>query len=954
MATKTNGLIYYKLDVDTNGYEGDFTKNCGLRGEEIDGNFNFLRGNDIKNVSFDEKGTIYITKYNGEVLTAEQIVIDEPECKTEYDFKYDSENGSLIIIKPNGEETVLTGFKQEVNTIIYHDYTLDGSGTKESPINVANVIKTGLYKPAFKVIDTTVKDENGGTSNTLPNEKNNKHDRYVTKEKCRTFGYLYSLNGIKKIEERLKEINSEWHVPSKEEWDEILNSIDSCTNPNHNRIETNIELGEYAGTILKSNEYWEPISNGKILSEDAYGFSVYPVGYCIGGGKKYYCHFGLSSAFWTSSVENNTNEYYVKKFEYNKETVGQYSFGEDFYLSLRLVKKFNGNNYNSTEDIDGLTVNCVHIPDTSLIWTKENVGFSQEQYDGFIPEKWSDYSEIDKIKYFVNDWNGNSWDKHEMKEGESIVLYESESGKMRTWILVDGLLVDTEYILETKLHAKIDNEIKTRIEEDEIIWQSIESEISIREQTDNKILTKIDNEINRAENIETELSESINSEIANREKEILIIKQIIYEDKEHLSSEIERAITEDNLLNKKIDDEINRAVYSEEKLGDELNEEKENRKNSEENFKTQITNLFDKINEEETNRKNEIDLINNKIDGNTEQIKNNKISSNKKTIIVTNNNEHGTNIDVNVDNNTIVINENGVLSVASEKLIQYVGENAIQISDTIGETKKVTLKINENDNIITNDTNGLLTSLELKWVHSDSFGAKDEIQLIGKNNKVISRIDVAEFIKDGILDNVTLNIDNPNNPYLSFEFNSASGKNKIDVPVKDLVDIYVAGNGLILDKNIFSVKIDNTSEEFLTLTNDGIKLSGIHYEINNLKDISKNYIDKKVNSLENKISTLKETDNELKSHITEINEKIIPGVSNELNALINSLGESISAIQVELNQTKTELASTKRELDDLKAKAITSINGVENEISVTVTDNTAVVGFAEDAYFVAG
>ena len=67
MATNINGLIYYKLDAQSHGYPGDITKNCGLRGEEIDGNFSFLRGNDIQDISFDEQGTMYVTKYNGEV-----------------------------------------------------------------------------------------------------------------------------------------------------------------------------------------------------------------------------------------------------------------------------------------------------------------------------------------------------------------------------------------------------------------------------------------------------------------------------------------------------------------------------------------------------------------------------------------------------------------------------------------------------------------------------------------------------------------------------------------------------------------------------------------------------------------------------------------------------------------------------------------------------------------------
>lgn len=41
------GVIYYKLDPEKNGYEGDVLKNCGLTGPEVDANFHFLRGYDI-------------------------------------------------------------------------------------------------------------------------------------------------------------------------------------------------------------------------------------------------------------------------------------------------------------------------------------------------------------------------------------------------------------------------------------------------------------------------------------------------------------------------------------------------------------------------------------------------------------------------------------------------------------------------------------------------------------------------------------------------------------------------------------------------------------------------------------------------------------------------------------------------------------------------------------------
>lgn len=925
MAIKMNGLIYYKLDANTHGYEGDITKNCGLRGEEIDGNFNFLRGTTIKNISFDEDGKLHVTKYNGEVLIAEQIKVDEPDCGNEYDFKYDSENGILTIITPQGNEIVLTGFKQENNTTIYHDHTLGGDGTKDSPINVSNIIRTGCYKPVIKFIDTTIKDENGESIYSLPNEMVKIHDRYVTKETYSKFGMLYSLDGTKKIDEHLKEINSDWHVPTKEEWDEMLNAIDYCTNPNHNKLETNIELGEYAGTILKSNTYWEPISDGKVLSEDGYGFCVYPVGYCIGGGKRYYSHFGLSSAFWTSTVENGTNEYYAKKFEYNKETVGQYTFGEGFYLSLRLVKKFNGSNYNDTEDIDGLTVNCVHIPGTSLIWTKENIGFTQESYDGFVPEKWNTYEEVNETNYFINDWNGNDWDKHILKEGESIVIHESETGEERLYILVNGTLIDRNDTLKNELNDKIN----VLTDDNSKLWQYVENETSTREQSEKEISNKIQEEIINRENSDTEILETINNEVLNREKEILLLKQNLEEFKDSTNNN-------NTLFVERLDAEISRAISADESLKNELTNEKEVRQKNEESFKIQITDLFDKIYLEEQNRVNEDNTIRQKIDDSVKQITQNKVSSIKKTLVIETN-ENGTNLDVNVDNNTIVVDENGMLSVASEKLTQYVGENSIQISDTERETKTVSLLINKNDNILINDNNGLLTSLSLKWVHADTSGQKDEIQLLGKNGNVISSIDVADFIKDGMLDNVVLNKENPNYPYLSFTFNSASGKNVIDVPVKDLVDIYLAGEGLALNEyNKFSIKIDNSSEEFLTVSNDGLKVYGIKNEITSLKNKTKDYVDTRVQRLDEDISKLNET------------------LNNEVNSKFNELLNKISEMSDTINTLNSELTNTKNQLDELKSKAITSITGANNEISVNVENNTAVVGFAEDAYFVAG
>lgn len=479
MAANLNGLIYYKLDAEVHGYPGDITKNCGLRGEEIDGNFNFLRGNDIKEISFDENGTLFVTKYDGNIISAKQV--DTPD----YDFKYEPETGILTIITPNNEEITLSGFKSMV--AVYHDYTLEGFGTKENPLKVSNTTQPGTYKPAIKLIDTTKTDENGNVLEMLPVD-NKKYDRYVTKETTNKFGKLYPLSGVKNINQRLAEINSDWHVPTKEEWDDMLNAVD-CEKPDHGKTESNVELGKIAGTVLKSEKYWEVVEDDNLKSDDYYGFTVYPVGYCGNRGKNYYGNFGRSSAFWTATVEGADNDMYIKKFEYDRETVGQFSWGENHYLSLRLVKKYDGNNFYESETIDGFTVNCVHVPGSNTVWTKENIAFSQTQYDGFSPKEW-DLIEINSnetftvVKYYVNEWNGNGWDKHEIKEGETIVLHEAESGQMHEWMRLGDTLIDTNVRFKDEL--KIDElrdelieEIETRTENNKNeIRQDLEKQIN--------------------------------------------------------------------------------------------------------------------------------------------------------------------------------------------------------------------------------------------------------------------------------------------------------------------------------------------------------------------------------------------------------------------------------------------------------------------------------------------
>lgn len=482
-------------------------------------------------------------------------------------------------------------------------------------------------------------------------------------------------------------------------------------------------------------------------------------------------------------------------------------------------------------------------------------------------------------------------------------------------------------------NAAIATEKERALQAESDLQTHINTEEAARIDGDNDNRNAIEAETLRATNAETELRTNLQAEVDRAEGEEARIESL-------LTDEIARATAKEGELNSKIDDtnahlleEINRASLAEQALEDAIKLEEKTRRDNDDALQGQITTLNQALQAESTERATQDLLLSQRIDENAKQIKENKVSSSRKTITITGPTENGTNIDVNVDNKTIVVNESGTLSVSSDALVQYVGENAINVSDVTGGTKTISLVVNPNDKILTNDVQGLLATLSLKWNHADATGEKDEIQLIGKDGIVISRIDVADFIKDGILDNVVLNSVDANNPYLSFTFNSASGKETINVPVKDLVEIYFAGNGLELNENTFSIKIDNSSEVFLTVSNDGLKLSGIQTAIDNAKLEVQTTIANEVEVLATAISNLtNDLNDEVNNRLTADN-KIENDYKTADNAVRSEFKTADDAVRSEFAladaQLRTELLGVTTNLE-------TAINGNIDALSTKV------------------
>lgn len=111
-----------------------------------------------------------------------------------------------------------------------------------------------------------------------------------------------------------------------------------------------------------------------------------------------------------------------------------------------------------------------------------------------------------------------------------------------------------------------------------------------------------------------------------------------------------------------------------------------------------------------------------------------------------------------------------------------------------------------------------------------------KLQLKGVNEEVFNELDATPFIKDGMLDSATLEV-NPSGQstgtYIKLVFNTESGKDPIYINVTSLIDVYAQGNGISISGKTIAVKLDaaGNSEGYLKLTAAGLKVEGVNSAI---------------------------------------------------------------------------------------------------------------------------
>lgn len=109
-----------------------------------------------------------------------------------------------------------------------------------------------------------------------------------------------------------------------------------------------------------------------------------------------------------------------------------------------------------------------------------------------------------------------------------------------------------------------------------------------------------------------------------------------------------------------------------------------------------------------------------------------------------------------------------------------------------------------------------------------------KINLEGFDSSIIASIDATAFIKDGMINTVELVTDpESHNPgtYLVITFNTDAGKDAIYLDVTGLINVYEGHNGIKVTGKHIHLIIDPTSEAYLSLSDNGIKLKGIDAKI---------------------------------------------------------------------------------------------------------------------------
>lgn len=380
-------------------------------------------------------------------------------------------------------------------------------------------------------------------------------------------------------------------------------------------------------------------------------------------------------------------------------------------------------------------------------------------------------------------------------------------------ISVDGVVYDIESTGGGEVPGDIQEQLSA-------LENKVTEEASAREEGDAKLSEKIESEASRVDGMVNQINENVASSI------------------ETLNNNLVQAI-----------ETINNGIAA----------EVTNREEGDAKLQAAIDELAEKVNGEGA------DLT--ELEG--------KIEKNAADIATVNNNlvEAVNNINKNVADGFSTIN-GGLNNEIRPEL-----EKAVKYEDTATEQNpgRKTIFLNNHDNICGKTTDGSAVNIAMvsKWNKVDLGSSSVEINLNGSaerptynDSKQIALLEdvhgnmetIALVKKDDLTyelqvgDKIAGTINIPADQFLksveysaedkslTFVFNTSEGEQTSVVDLSSLVDTYVAGNGIELIENGFSIKLDPSSESYLSVSEAGIKVEGINEIKKNVQEVAANLV----------------------------------------------------------------------------------------------------------------
>lgn len=355
------------------------------------------------------------------------------------------------------------------------------------------------------------------------------------------------------------------------------------------------------------------------------------------------------------------------------------------------------------------------------------------------------------------------------------------------------IYVDGEWELLGEYKADIDlSPYLTKIEAADTYATKLELQQEVTRATQAEITEK-----NRALAAEEQLSKDIDTEkdralIAERDNFNRII------------NEIARAEAAEKANAKAIEDEATRAIEIESALAQGLVEEENRAIEAEEQLQGEIWAVDAKVSEQG-------DSLTDAINSNTQAIADETARATQAE-----------------DNNRNLINAMDTAYKAADTATNTKLDNEITRAKAAEKTNADAIVV-EADRNDAQDT--LISNLQSSKVSTVNLVQDPDNELhytlmVDSTNAGEISIPKDRFLKQAYYD--------PQKKSLIFIFVTEDGEQTVPVDISDLVDTYTAGNGLSLADNKFSVTIDSTSDSYLTVGANGIKLSGVAAAINKL------------------------------------------------------------------------------------------------------------------------